>query len=300
VGEALLEQGLTLFLGDEVTPGLGTRLSPGMQIYIQRSLPVVIMTDGRLIKTRTRRETVGEVLAQEGVALMGQDFSRPSADQAVAADDMIEVVRVYEETEIEEEFISFETEWIPDPEMEIDQQQKRQVGVSGVIKSRTRVRYENGQEVLRALEDEWVDHEPSKQVIAYGTNIVIRTLDTATGPLEYWRKISMLTTPYNAATSGKSADHPQYGITRTGLRVGYGMAAVDPKVIPLMTKIYVPDYGVALAADTGGLILGKHIDLAYDDDQALPDLYGWRDVYILTPIPPADRIRYVLPQWPPQ
>ena len=231
---------------------------------------------------------------------MGQDFSRPQANQALAADVPIEVVRVHETIEIEQEFIPFESEWIPDAEMEIDQQEKRQEGVTGVIKSRTRVRYENGQEVWRALEDEWLDQEPSTQVIAYGANIVIRTLNTPTGPLEYWRKISMLTTPYNAATSGKSADHPQYGLTRTGLRVGYGMAAVDPKVIPLMTKIYVPDYGVALAADTGGLIVGKHIDLAYNDNQPMPDLYGWRDVYILTPVPPADKIRYVLPQWPPQ
>jgi resuscitation-promoting factor RpfB len=184
--------------------------------------------------------------------------------------------------------------------MELDQQEKRQEGVTGVIKSRTRVRYENGQEVWRGLEDEWVDQEPSEQIIVYGTNIVIRTVDTPNGPIEYWRKISMLTTPYNAATSGKAADDPYYGITRSGIRVGYGMVAVDPKVIPLMTEIYVPDYGVALATDTGGLIIGKHIDLAYDDNQALPDLYGWRDVYILTPVPPVDTIRYVLPQWPPR
>ncbi|MCQ3976089.1 MAG: hypothetical protein DPW09_21875 [Anaerolineae bacterium] len=300
VGEALLEQGLTLFLGDKVTPGLGTRLSPGMQIYIQRSLPVDISVDGRLIKTRTRRKTAGEVLAQEGVALMGQDFSRPPASQPLAAGDLIEVVRVREEVEIEQEFIPFESEWIPDPEMELDQQVKRQEGVTGVIKSRTRVRYENEQEVWRVLEDKWLDQAPNKQIIAYGANIVVRTLDTPDGPIEYWRKISMLTTPYNAASSGKAADHPQYGITRTGMRVGFGMAAVDPKVIPLMTKIYVPDYGIALAADTGGLIVGKHIDLAYDDTQPLPDLYGWRDVYILTPVPPAGNIRYVLPQWPPQ
>jgi len=34
VGEALLEQGITLFLGDKVTPGQGTQLSPGMRVYI--------------------------------------------------------------------------------------------------------------------------------------------------------------------------------------------------------------------------------------------------------------------------
>jgi uncharacterized protein YabE (DUF348 family) len=300
VGEALLEQGLTVFLGDKVTPSLSTRLSPGMQIYVERSQPVTVTVDGRLVKTRTRRDTVGEVMAQEGVVLMGQDFSRPPPNQPLTADETIEVIRVREALEIKVEVIPFETEWIPDGDMEIDQQEIRQRGVTGMIKSRTRVRFENEQEIARALEDKWLDQEPNKQIIAYGTNIVIRTVETPTGPLEYWRKISMLTTPYNAATSGKSADHPQYGITRSGLRVGYGMAAVDPKVIPLLSRIYVSGYGVALAADTGGLIVGKHIDLAYNDNQPMPDLYGWHDVYILTPMPPADKIRYVLPQWPPQ
>jgi 3D (Asp-Asp-Asp) domain-containing protein len=76
------------------------------------------------------------------------------------------------------------------------------------------------------------------------------------------------------------------------------MAAVDPKVIPLGTSLYVPGYGKALAADTGGLIIGKHIDLAFEEHQVIPDLYGWGEVYILTPVPPADKVRYVLPQWP--
>jgi 3D (Asp-Asp-Asp) domain-containing protein len=108
----------------------------------------------------------------------------------------------------------------------------------------------------------------------------------------------MLVTPYSAATSGKEPDHPRYGITRSGLPAGYGIVAVDPKVIPLMTNLYVPGYGKALAADTGGLVLGKHVDLGYDEDQPLPDIYEWRDVYVLTPVPPPDKIRFVLPNWP--
>jgi 3D (Asp-Asp-Asp) domain-containing protein len=269
-----------------------------MRIYIQRSLPVAITVDGRTIKTRTRRPTAGEVLAQEGIALMGQDYSRPPVDTPIIANDTIQVVRVQERLEIVEEFIPFETKWVPDEELPLDRQEVRQPGATGVIKTRTRVRYENGQELTRQIEDEWLDQQPSDRLIAYGTQITIRTLETETGPVEYWRKISMLATPYSAATSGKDPDHPRYGITRSGLQAGYGIVAVDPKVIPLMTDLYVPGYGRALAGDTGGLIIGKHIDLGFDEDQPLPDLYEWRDVYVLTPVPPADKIRYVLPNWP--
>ena len=298
VGEALLEQGLTLFLGDIVTPGLGARLAPGMRIYIQRSTPVNIIVDGRTIKTRTHRETVGAVLAQAGIALMGQDFSRPSADQAIAADDAIEVVRVREAIEIEQALIPFETNWVPDPDLEIDRQEIREAGATGVIKTRTRVRYENDQEVWREIEDEWLDQEPRQREIAYGTHIVVRTLETATGPVEYWRKIPMVVTAYSAATSGKAPDHPRYGITRSGLVAGFGIVAVDPKVVPLLTDLYIPEYGRAVAGDTGGLIQGKRVDLGYEDDQLPASLYEWRDVYVLTPAPSPDQIRYVLPEWP--
>jgi 3D (Asp-Asp-Asp) domain-containing protein/septal ring factor EnvC (AmiA/AmiB activator) len=51
------------------------------------------------------------------------------------------------------------------------------------------------------------------------------------------------------------------GRTATGLPVGWGVAAVDPSVIPLGTHMTVPGYGEAVAADTGGGVRGAMIDL---------------------------------------
>jgi 3D (Asp-Asp-Asp) domain-containing protein len=53
-------------------------------------------------------------------------------------------------------------------------------------------------------------------------------------------------------------------ITATGRRAGYGIVAVDPRVIPLGTKLYIPGYGYAVAADTGGAIKGYKIDLCFN------------------------------------
>lgn len=39
--------------------------------------------------------------------------------------------------------------------------------------------------------------------------------------------------------------------------------SVDPRVIKLGTKVYVEGYGYAIAADTGGAIKGKTIDVFY-------------------------------------
>jgi len=53
------------------------------------------------------------------------------------------------------------------------------------------------------------------------------------------------------------------GITATGMRAVYGVVAVDPRVIPLGSRLYVEGYGYAIAADTGSAIKGNRIDLFY-------------------------------------
>ena len=51
------------------------------------------------------------------------------------------------------------------------------------------------------------------------------------------------------------------GRTASGLPVGVGVIAVDPSVIPLGTRMFVPGYGPAVAADVGSAIKGALIDL---------------------------------------
>ena len=51
------------------------------------------------------------------------------------------------------------------------------------------------------------------------------------------------------------------GTTATGIPVGWGVIAVDPRVIPLGTRMFVPGYGEGVAADTGSAVQGRIIDL---------------------------------------
>lgn len=297
VGEALREEGITLYLGDLVRPDLGTPVSAGLQVFVERSVPVEIAVDGRTVETRTRRRTVGEVLADEGVHLVGQDYVALPLDTLVVPGLRVEVVRVREALEVEQEIIPYETLWQPDPNLELDQQRLEQAGEPGLIKHRYRTVWENGVPRERTLEETWVDREPTTRLIAYGTKIVSRPLETPEGTFTYWRKVRMLATSYSAATAGKDRDHPEYGITYLGWPMRKGIVAVDPNVILLGAKVYVPGYGVGIAGDTGGAIKGRHIDLGYDEDN-LVLWYRWVDVYLLDPPPPKSRIRWVLPNWP--
>ena len=58
------------------------------------------------------------------------------------------------------------------------------------------------------------------------------------------------------------------GRTASGVPVGKGVVAVDPKLIPLGTPLYVPGYGKSLAADVGVAIKGRIIDLWMPTDAA--------------------------------
>jgi cystine transport system substrate-binding protein len=69
-----------------------------------------------------------------------------------------------------------------------------------------------------------------------------------------------------AASSGRtitvsSTGYSLPGHTATGMPVGWGVVAVDPAVIPLGTRLTIPGYGEAVAADTGGAVRGATIDL---------------------------------------
>ena len=284
VGEAVLEAGIRVYRADRLTPDGTTPLEHGMHIALERSIPVNVRLDGHTLRTRTHRTRVGEVLADLGVTINGQDYTMPALDASLSEEMDIQVFRVTESVIVEQSPVPFDTVWQGDPNSEIDTTGLLEEGAPGVLERRIRLRYENNQVVERRVEGESMILAPKNRVMGYGTKIVVRTLQTGSGPVDYWRVVRMLATSYSASTAGVSPSSPHYGRTRTGIPMRDGIVAVDPSVIRLNSEVYVPGYGVGLAADTGGAIKGKRIDLGYADEN-LKLWYRWVDVYLLTPVP---------------
>jgi 3D (Asp-Asp-Asp) domain-containing protein len=239
---------------------------------------------------------VGDALREAGVVLAPLDQVTPSLDTPIHDAMSIRITRVEERVTYEEELLPFETVWEPDPELIIDARRVGQEGQPGVLRRRYRVRYEDGEEVARELEDEWIAQEPKRKVILYGTKIVPRTAMTPDGPITYWRKIRAYTTSYSPSRSGTDPSLPWYGRTRLGFKAGKGVVGADPSVINMRQKIYVPGYGFGIVGDTGN-IGGRHVDLGFDDDN-YESWHWWSDVYLLWPPPPSYAINYILPNWP--
>ena len=297
VGEALHDAGITIYLGDHVQPALGTPVSSGLRVIIRRSIPVSLVADGRLYKTRTQSRKVGDFLTELGIGLNGLDLISFPLNARLYPDMQIQIVRVREETEIEDKIVPYDMVWVGDRELPIDSREVR-AGADGITRWRYRVRYEDNREVARALEDVWTAQEPQNRVIVYGQKIVPQTFVDDNGrDITYWRKIRMRATSYSASTAGVSPSSPWYGYARTGDMMRKGIVAVDPSIIPLHSKVYVPGYGFGDALDTGGAIKLRRIDLGYDDHNLV--LWNrWVDVYLLWPPPPEHQITWIVPDWP--
>lgn len=284
LGEVLEDEGIVLTGREEVTPSLDSAVHHGIEVRIRRFHPVSIEVDGQVISTKTKRATVRELLADEKISLGPADRVEPGLDAVPEDGTVVTITRVENVVVEEEEPIPYESlGWQPDPELELDTT-AYQPGEPGVLKRKVNVTYENGQPVDRQVLEEWVESEPVPEINWYGTKIVLREIETPEGTFTYWRKLDVLATHYYDSGGGKPVGHPQYGITRTGTRTGWGTMAVDPNVIPLWTQAYVPGYGVATALDTGGGVRGKHIDLWYPEGDSR---WGVRypTIYLLTPVP---------------
>lgn len=294
VGQALWSVPYQLYAGDDVEPSLDTPVTSGLSIKLTRSRVVTVHADGQDTRGRTRATAVAQALSNLGLALVGEDYSIPSEGQPLPADGRIRIVRVREEILTDQQLIPFDITYQARPDMDIDNLRLMQTGVPGVQRKLTRVRYEDGVEVARVAEAEAQVQKPIPQIVGYGTNIVMRTLDTPDGPIEYWRSFTMYATSYAAKFTNRTPGTSSYGLTASGKILTKGLVAIDRRLIPFGTRMYVPGYGLAEAADIGSGVKGRFIDLGFDDFNY--ENWHWAvTVYFLTPVPPADQINWIIP-----
>jgi uncharacterized protein YabE (DUF348 family) len=292
LGLALWDAGIHLLQGDHLSLPLNTPLLTPVVLTLRRALPITIQTGAVQVTALSAAPAVGEALAESGLSLQGSDYSQPAEDQPIPPDGLIRIVRVREEVLLQQTTIPFENEYVSDPQTPLDQTSVVQAGQAGLLVSRVRVRYEDGTETGRQTEAQWTANQPVTQKIGTGSKINVQTLDTPGGPIEYWRAVNVYATSYSPCRSGTSKC---YGFTASGQPVTRGVIGVTTRWYSVMggQQVYIPGYGRAVIADTGGGIPGKKwIDLGFSDD----DYESWAQnvtLYFLTPIPA--NVPYILP-----
>ncbi len=291
VGAALREAGIGLLQGDVTTPTVNEPLTAGQHIFLKRATPISITADGRTVQVRTQGATVEAALAEQHIPITDADRVEPALTGHIVRGASIQVVRLKEVATAVEEPIAYRTEYVADADMEVGASKTVQAGANGRLKHNLRLFYEDGQEVKRLQTSEEVLQPPTTAEIHYGTKVIYRTLNAPSGPVQYWKTMRVYATWYTPASAGKPASAPGYGKTALGYEARRGVMAVDPRVIPLRTTVYVPGYGPAVAADTGGGVRGAMIDLAFGDDEEQDWIGHYVDIYFMAPGPDPSQIR---------
>lgn len=297
VAELLNEEGVTVSDADKLNVPPEAEIDDGHEIIVKRGKQVTIKTsEGETVANVTSADAEG-ALAEAG-------YKTGAADEITKEGDVISVVSVDEKTEEMAVPIDFDTVYKDDESLVKGETKVVQVGVNGEKLITQRVVYRDGMEALRETLSEEITKEPVQQIIAKGTKVIATpapskevTAPSAKGSsfssdtgstingMKYKKKITMQATAYSTSPS----ENGGYTVSAKGNPLKHGIVAVDPRVVPLGSKVYVEStdgswvYGVASAEDTGGAIKGNKIDLCYEGSVASVNAFGRRtcNVYIL-------------------
>lgn len=275
VGEFLEEKGIELKEKDKINIELDESLNTlvATNIVIKSSFPVYLVIDNEapIEKMMAHDEKVGHLIQE-----LKKENDVSYFYDGYLNDTFYEGETIYLNTKVIEsdliiEKILFETEIIENDELEIGEKNTIQEGILGEKSIEQIVTYE-GEEITEVVElGSEIVKEPVKEIIEIGTKEP--RPKTPNGEHTYSNMIVMEATAYSAKQPGLS------NYTASGDRAVRGVVAVDPRVIPLGTWVYVEGYGKALASDTGGAIKGNRIDLCFND---VPECYqfGRRNVNV--------------------
>ena len=229
--------------------------------------PIRLHHFGLVKEHMTHQATVADVLKDMNINMEDRTVY-PSPETAITDGMVIHVLARKSFLSQEEAEVPFGKQIINDPELAYGTEKVEKEGVKG----KDLITYEN---ITRAGHEQKIELdrrrvvEPVNAVVRKG---VAQSILTPDGYVKYKKVIYGEATAY---TWGGGAT----GHTSVGLWPKRGIIAVDPRVIPYYTKVYIPGYGMAIAGDTGGAIVGTRIDLFMD---SLHECYQWgrRDVKI--------------------
>lgn len=262
---------------------LSDEIEDEMIINIDEGVSLNLKIDGEKVEKKVKSGTTIQSLIKELSKETNVDYYSTNENQLEELTEDTEINLLSKSTEIKNvtRVITFDTIYEETQSLPVGEEKVLVEGVDGKEEAVEQIVYYGGEEFLRQDVTSHVVLEPVNQVIQVG---IQKTVSTPEGDKAYSKVLTMTATAYTAGyeSTGKNPGDPGYGITASGMKAVKGVVAVDPKVIPLGTKLYVEGYGLCIAADTGGAIKGHKIDLFYPN---LSDAiqYGRRTttVYVL-------------------
>ena len=221
------------------------KIESGQQAHM-KPVNITVKADGMEMHLLAAPVTVEQALDFYSIPVGENDIVEPGQDQQIMEGTVITIQRVVFEEVTVKEAVAFKTKVRGTDKLPAKTEKVVQEGVKGEDEVTYKIKYVDGKEVEKTETARKVVKKPVTEIIEKST------VGTIEGK-EYSRKFTVKAYSY---TGG--------GRTASGLPAAVGRIAVDPRVIPLGTRVYVEGYGFATAADTGGNIKGNTIDVYYN------------------------------------
>ncbi|NLJ99827.1 MAG: DUF348 domain-containing protein [Clostridia bacterium] len=264
VGDLLKQEGIELGPQDIVEPALDENIKDGSEVSIMRAFDVQVIVEGEKREITTCKNRVEDILAGAGIPLGENHVVRPSLKKEINEPGVIRVSRVDKEHVTIDEKIPHEVINENDANLARGSTRVKQKGADGLKRKIVEVTFVDGEETERKLVETKIVRQPRSKIVAKGTKTVNLASRGGTN-LRYRKAMTAKVTAYTA--TGRR--------TATGTKPRVGTIAVDPRVIPLGTRLYVDGYGYGVAQDTGGSIVGNKIDV-FMESQAAARNWGVR------------------------
>ena len=260
VAELLAEHRIRVAKGDFVSAPLDAGLGEGVSITYRRALLVDIFVGKHKRTVRSSAGTIGELLAEQRIGIGPHDRVTPPLGVPPIPNDVVRVTRIDSWTARERQTLPPTVRERDDASLAMGKTVTIDVGRPGIRESIVRFVSRDGARPIRTVLASHVIRAPRPRIVARGIaeySSLARVAEQGFNSAMHiaGTALQMIATAYTAGCYGCS------GITATGSHAGFGIIAVDPNVIPLGTKLYIPGYGRAIAGDTGGAIVGRRVDL---------------------------------------
>jgi uncharacterized protein YabE (DUF348 family) len=289
VAKALSTAAVTLKANDVVTPEPAEKLTPETDIQVKRKFTVSMTADGQTKSVLVGEGTVAQALEEAGVSLGAEDIVNVEKNAPISEGMKISVSRVTYKEVTSIQPVAFKNKNESSAGLYKGQIKVKTSGKAGSQSVVTRQKLVEGKVAASEVVSTTVLEQPVDQVTLVGTKkkaagaAVINGNGTITD--QNGKTIS-----YKKCVSGKCTGYTGGGRTSTGRAAAFGLVAVNPKIIPYGSRLYIcsPDgkvvYGYAIAADTGGGVMdGRIVADLYFNTVAQCRQFGNRrmNIYVL-------------------
>lgn len=265
VSELLKENNISVSEKEMLSVSGDEEIFDGMEFeIIPKAVVTLVVANVENILYTEPGVLVSELLSKNNISISENDIISVPLTETINGDIKIEITRISRITREETVSIPYSTVQRKNASLNKGINKTVQNGVNGSKKIIYEITITNGVETDKKSVSEVVITEPTPKIVEIGTK-TSGTIKTKNGTLEYKDFMYMTATAY---TTEGSSDK----ITATGAVARVGLVAVDRRVIPLGSRLYIEAadgkswcYGIAVAGDTG--VRGKKIDLFFNTRQ---------------------------------